>query len=255
MGLDGEPYGVPLSYVYREDEIYFHSAPEGRKVENLCTEAKRVSAWWVKLRCSQKNSAHVTRAQSLQVRFANWKAKKESGAGSARRKVCAGISTTGRRVHRRGREHDRVFALRCAMSPENGGANLRSAACIISVCEFSYQRYRSHNRLVATTQARVRWNLSISPGNCTLCIVHCYMQPPEREDLGVALGNSVFVQWLHAGGPPPSRLKDGAAKVTPPAKPHRLSKFEFPRVIRLGNCAPLMVRSTLKVSNRHGILH
>ncbi len=30
VGADGEPYGVPLSYVYRDGEIFFHSAPEGR---------------------------------------------------------------------------------------------------------------------------------------------------------------------------------------------------------------------------------
>jgi nitroimidazol reductase NimA-like FMN-containing flavoprotein (pyridoxamine 5'-phosphate oxidase superfamily) len=35
VGADGVPYGVPLSYVYRDGEIYIHSAPEGRKVENL----------------------------------------------------------------------------------------------------------------------------------------------------------------------------------------------------------------------------
>jgi hypothetical protein len=35
VGPDGEPYGVPLSYVYREGGIYFHSAPEGRKLEHL----------------------------------------------------------------------------------------------------------------------------------------------------------------------------------------------------------------------------
>lgn len=35
VGPDGEPYGVPLSYVYREGDICFHSAPEGRKLENL----------------------------------------------------------------------------------------------------------------------------------------------------------------------------------------------------------------------------
>jgi uncharacterized protein len=39
VGPDGSPYGVPLSYVHRESEIYFHSAPEGRKVENLCPGA------------------------------------------------------------------------------------------------------------------------------------------------------------------------------------------------------------------------
>jgi len=35
VDASGEPYGVPLSYVYRDGEIFFHSAPEGRKVENL----------------------------------------------------------------------------------------------------------------------------------------------------------------------------------------------------------------------------
>lgn len=35
VGPDGEPYGVPVSYTYRENEIYFHSAPEGRKVDHL----------------------------------------------------------------------------------------------------------------------------------------------------------------------------------------------------------------------------
>jgi uncharacterized protein len=39
VGPDGSPYGVPLSYVYREGEIYFHSAPEGRKVEHLSAGA------------------------------------------------------------------------------------------------------------------------------------------------------------------------------------------------------------------------
>lgn len=35
VGPDGSPYGIPLSYVYREGGIYFHSAPEGRKLEHL----------------------------------------------------------------------------------------------------------------------------------------------------------------------------------------------------------------------------
>jgi nitroimidazol reductase NimA-like FMN-containing flavoprotein (pyridoxamine 5'-phosphate oxidase superfamily) len=37
---DGTPYGVPLSYVYHQGEIFFHSAPEGRKVEYLATGAR-----------------------------------------------------------------------------------------------------------------------------------------------------------------------------------------------------------------------
>jgi hypothetical protein len=40
VGPDGSPYGVPLSYAYREDQVYFHSAPEGRKVDHLIPGAK-----------------------------------------------------------------------------------------------------------------------------------------------------------------------------------------------------------------------
>lgn len=39
VGSDGIPYGVPVSYAYRDGEIYIHSAPEGRKVENLFSGA------------------------------------------------------------------------------------------------------------------------------------------------------------------------------------------------------------------------
>jgi nitroimidazol reductase NimA-like FMN-containing flavoprotein (pyridoxamine 5'-phosphate oxidase superfamily) len=35
VDAEGAPYGVPLSYVYRDGEIYIHSAPDGRKVDNL----------------------------------------------------------------------------------------------------------------------------------------------------------------------------------------------------------------------------
>jgi hypothetical protein len=39
IGPDGAPYGVPLSYVFRNGEIYFHSAPEGRKVDHLASHS------------------------------------------------------------------------------------------------------------------------------------------------------------------------------------------------------------------------
>jgi hypothetical protein len=40
VGPDGEPYGVPISYAFRGDEIVFHSAPEGRKLDNLTSGAR-----------------------------------------------------------------------------------------------------------------------------------------------------------------------------------------------------------------------
>jgi uncharacterized protein len=35
VGSDGQPYGVPLNYAYRELCIYFHCATTGHKLENL----------------------------------------------------------------------------------------------------------------------------------------------------------------------------------------------------------------------------
>lgn len=32
---DGQPYGVPVNYVYYNDAIYFHSAGQGHKIANL----------------------------------------------------------------------------------------------------------------------------------------------------------------------------------------------------------------------------
>jgi nitroimidazol reductase NimA-like FMN-containing flavoprotein (pyridoxamine 5'-phosphate oxidase superfamily) len=39
---DGQPYGVPVSYSYVDDALYFHCAMEGHKLENLATD-NRVS--------------------------------------------------------------------------------------------------------------------------------------------------------------------------------------------------------------------
>ena len=35
VGEDGYPYAVPLNYAYENGTIYFHSAPEGHKIENI----------------------------------------------------------------------------------------------------------------------------------------------------------------------------------------------------------------------------
>jgi hypothetical protein len=39
-GPDGEPYGLPINYWVGNGAIYFHSAPEGRKLENLGAESR-----------------------------------------------------------------------------------------------------------------------------------------------------------------------------------------------------------------------
>lgn len=35
VSVDGQPYGVPLSFIYTRDVIYFHCALEGQKVDNI----------------------------------------------------------------------------------------------------------------------------------------------------------------------------------------------------------------------------
>ncbi len=42
VSVDGQPYGVPVSYACVGDIIYFHCAPEGHKLENLSSN-NRVS--------------------------------------------------------------------------------------------------------------------------------------------------------------------------------------------------------------------
>ena len=35
VGLDGQAYGVPLNYVYKNNCLYFHCALEGHKLDNI----------------------------------------------------------------------------------------------------------------------------------------------------------------------------------------------------------------------------
>ncbi len=40
VGEDGQPYGVPLSYTYKNNCIYFHCATSGHKIENIQNNSK-----------------------------------------------------------------------------------------------------------------------------------------------------------------------------------------------------------------------
>lgn len=39
-GADGQPYGVPLSYAVVGNAVYFHSALEGQKLDNLASNSR-----------------------------------------------------------------------------------------------------------------------------------------------------------------------------------------------------------------------
>lgn len=40
VGADGQPYGVPLSYVFENDSIYFHCALSGHKLDAIAGNPK-----------------------------------------------------------------------------------------------------------------------------------------------------------------------------------------------------------------------
>ncbi len=40
ISTNGYPYGIPLNYVYHNGSIYFHSAVEGHKLENIENNSK-----------------------------------------------------------------------------------------------------------------------------------------------------------------------------------------------------------------------
>lgn len=40
IDANGQPFGTPLSYVVKDDNIYFHCALEGTKLDNICYNAK-----------------------------------------------------------------------------------------------------------------------------------------------------------------------------------------------------------------------
>lgn len=40
VGADGQPYGLPLNYVYKNNSIYFHCALIGHKLDNLESNPK-----------------------------------------------------------------------------------------------------------------------------------------------------------------------------------------------------------------------
>lgn len=40
VDAEGQPYGIPLSYAYQNDSIYFHCAVSGHKLDNLAQNPK-----------------------------------------------------------------------------------------------------------------------------------------------------------------------------------------------------------------------
>lgn len=40
VGADGQPYGIPLNYAFKDNSIYFHCALSGQKFENISGDSR-----------------------------------------------------------------------------------------------------------------------------------------------------------------------------------------------------------------------
>jgi nitroimidazol reductase NimA-like FMN-containing flavoprotein (pyridoxamine 5'-phosphate oxidase superfamily) len=113
VDADCVPYGVPLSYVYRDGEIYIHSAPEGRKVENL-TPGAQFSFCVVgatEVQPEMFSTRYESAIASGQVRELVGQAKIDS-LGWLIAKYSPGFETEGAEYIASRQELTRVFALR-----------------------------------------------------------------------------------------------------------------------------------------------
>ena len=75
---DGEPYGVPMNYAYEDGRVYFHCAPEGRKLASLA-------------RCAKASFCVVGKTELLPSRFST---KYESAIVFGRVRALAGEEKT-----------------------------------------------------------------------------------------------------------------------------------------------------------------
>jgi len=57
MSDDGQPYALPMSFGYQDGAVYFHCAPEGRKIEILRTNPRVCIEFDVDCRLKTGNSA------------------------------------------------------------------------------------------------------------------------------------------------------------------------------------------------------
>ena len=97
LGDNDYPYAVPISYVYADGRLYFHSALSGHKVDAIrkCTRHRFVSS--NRTKCIRRNtplsfvaSSHLGESTSLRTKPRSWQQPGCLGTGitPTKRKPC-----------------------------------------------------------------------------------------------------------------------------------------------------------------------
>lgn len=109
---DGQPYGIPLSYCVIDNAIYFHSALEGHKLENIAANSK--VSFCVVGKTEVLPDKFATRYESVVIsgRAAEvFDDEKQRGLEGLLPKYSAGFQTEGMNYIQSDRERTRVFRI------------------------------------------------------------------------------------------------------------------------------------------------
>lgn len=110
--IDGQPYGIPLSYCMIDNAIYFHSAVEGHKLENIAAN-DRVS-FCVVGNTEVLPDKFATRYESVVVTgraVEVFEEEKQRGLEGLLPKYSAGFQTEGRNYINSDRDRTKVFRI------------------------------------------------------------------------------------------------------------------------------------------------
>lgn len=72
LGDEGYPYGVPLSYVYDGEKLYFHCAKTGHKIDAVHREIKASFCVIDQDLIMPKNILHISAVPSLLGKYGFW---------------------------------------------------------------------------------------------------------------------------------------------------------------------------------------
>lgn len=61
LGDGGYPYSLPISYVYSDDKLFFHSALKGHKIDASDRVSQRLrSLWLIRTTLNQRNTQLIS---------------------------------------------------------------------------------------------------------------------------------------------------------------------------------------------------
>ena len=69
IGDNDYPYAVPISYVYIDGKLYFHSAKSGHKIDAIIKHEKASFCVMIKIILCRRNILHISEASLRSVKY------------------------------------------------------------------------------------------------------------------------------------------------------------------------------------------